>query len=142
MYYPSGKIVAVGVFIRAESSGRYLFLMRADDRYENTWALAGGRVEEAETLFEALSRECVEEIGVAPQWQRLVPLEQFTSPDGRFVYHSFYGVVSDEFLPILNQEHHGYAWVSFNHWPRPLHPGLWNTVQLDEVRAKLHQLNR
>ena len=34
----------------------------------------------------------------------------------------------NEFIPTLNIEHNGYAWVSFNKWPKPLHQGLRNTL--------------
>ena len=137
MYAPRRSIDAAGVFIFALDTKRYLFLMRADARYENTWALTGGRIELGETIADALGRECEEEIGRTPSWVRLVPVEQFTSPDDRFAYHTFFGSVECEFQPVLNDEHTGYAWVEGNRWPRPLHPGLWSTVQLTEVQTKL-----
>lgn len=137
MYVPRRTVEAVGAFIYARDTGRYLFLMRADDRYEDTWALAGGRIESGETTAHALARECQEEIGRVPAWSRLVPVEQFTSPDGRFAYHTLFARVEHEFVPILNDEHSGYAWVSSGRWPRPLHPGLWSTVQFAEVQSKL-----
>lgn len=140
MYVPRRNVEAVGAFIYARDTGRYLFLMRADDRYENTWALVGGRIETGETTIAALTRECSEEIGCVPEWSRLVPIEQFTSPDDRFAYHTLFAAVDREFVPVLNQEHTGYAWVSSGRWPRPLHPGLWSTVQFAEVQTKLRLL--
>lgn len=140
MYAPRTKITGVGVFIRAIDTGRYLFLMRTDEKFSGCWALAGGRVEENETLLDALSRECSEEIGIVPQFLRLAPVEQFTSPDGRFAYHTFFGSVTNEFIPQLNEEHSGFAWTQRGSWPKPLHPGLWSTLQFVEVQTKLKQL--
>ena len=46
-------------------------------------------------------------------------------------------VVKEEFLPKLNDEHDGYAWVSFGKWPKPLHMGLRNTLQNKTNQTKL-----
>jgi hypothetical protein len=46
-------------------------------------------------------------------------------------------VVNNEFLPALNNEHDGYAWVSFGHWPKPLHFGLQNTLTKKVNLSKL-----
>jgi hypothetical protein len=45
--------------------------------------------------------------------------------------------VMQEFQPSLNSEHNGYAWIHSCTWPKPLHPGLWNTVNFDAVRQKI-----
>ena len=42
-----------------------------------------------------------------------------------------------EFIPKLNTEHDGYAWVSFGHWPKPLHQGLRKTIQNKMNQMKL-----
>ena len=39
--------------------------------------------------------------------------------------------------PKLNTEHDGYAWVSFGHWPKPLHQGLRKTIQNKMNQLKL-----
>ena len=46
-------------------------------------------------------------------------------------------LVDSEFIPILNDEHDGYAWVSFTKWPKPLHHGLRNTLQNKTNQLKL-----
>jgi hypothetical protein len=51
------------------------------------------------------------------------------SRDTKFKFHTYLCIVSNEFIPILNREHNGYAWCSFNQWPKPLHEGLRNTLQ-------------
>ena len=75
-----------------------------------------------------------------PDYIRMVPLEQFTTLDGNFVYHTFFCCIADEFAPILNHEHLGYAWIDSMSWPKPMHPGLWNTVNFDAVRGKIESI--
>ena len=70
----------------------------------------------------------------------MIPIEQFTSSDGGFVYHTFFCVVDQEFVPTLNDEHIGWAWIDSGVWPRPMHPGLWSTVNFDAVREKIATL--
>jgi len=136
----SGTLKAVGVLFKSAATGRYLFLLRNDPRHPSTWALPGGKLELNETLLGGMERECTEELGFFPDYQRLVPLEKFTSADGMFEYHTWVCVVDSEFVPVLNHEHLGWAWIDRGHWPRPLHPGLWNTVNVDAVQAKLQQV--
>jgi hypothetical protein len=45
--------------------------------------------------------------------------------------------VKNEFIPKLNNEHDGYAWVSFSKWPKPLHYGLKNTLSKKINLSKL-----
>jgi 8-oxo-dGTP pyrophosphatase MutT (NUDIX family) len=128
---------AVGVWFYSLATDRYLYLMRNDPRHPGSWGLPGGKVESGETLLTAIERECQEELGYFPEYVRMVPLEQFTSSDEKFRYHTFFCCVTQEFQPDLNSEHLGYAWIGSQSWPRPMHPGLWNTVNLDEIRDKI-----
>ena len=133
---------AVGVWFRSVATSRYLYLLRNDTKNPGTWGLPGGKVEAGETLLGAMERECIEELGHMPEYQRLVPLEKFTSADGVFEYHTWICVVSQEFVPTLNHEHLGWAWIDRGTWPRPMHPGLWNTVNLATVQDKIHTVEK
>ena len=61
--------------------------------------------------FETLYREMEEEVGLVPDIDKVIPLNKFTSPNKKFVYHSFVVTVQDEFIPVLNNESDGYCWV-------------------------------
>lgn len=133
----TGTLKAVGVWFRSRDTGRYLYLLRNDIKHPGTWALPGGKLESGETLLGGMERECIEELGSFPTYQRLVPIEKFTSSDGGFEYHTWVCVVANEFVPRLNHEHLGYAWIDAGTWPRPMHPGLWNTINLQAVQDKI-----
>ena len=133
----SRVVKAVGVWFRCNSTGRYLYLLRNDPKHPMTWGLPGGKVEAGETLLGAMERECIEELGSMPEYQRLIPIEKFTSSDNQFEYHTWMCVISNEFIPLLNDEHHGHAWIDRGVFPKPMHPGLWSTVNIDSVKKKL-----
>jgi ADP-ribose pyrophosphatase YjhB (NUDIX family) len=133
----SSIVNAVGVWFYSVNTGRYLYLMRDDPKHPNTWGLPGGRIESGETLIGAITRECTEELGAMPDYIRLVPLEKFTTADQHFAYHTFFCSVATEFVPTLNHEHTGWAWLASGIWPKPMHPGLWSTVNFDAVRDKI-----
>ncbi len=128
---------AVGVWFRSKSTGRYLYLIRNDNKNPGAWGLPGGKIETGETLLGGMERECTEELGSFPAYERLIPLEKFTSADGAFEYHTWVCVVAGEFTPVLNHEHLGWAWIDAGTWPRPMHPGLWNTVNIEAVQSKI-----
>ena len=131
----SSPVNAVGIWFYAQDTQRYLYLLRNDPRHPGTWGLPGGKIDAGETLIQAIERECTEEMGAMPNYIRLAPLEKFTSADKGFVYHTFFCSVATEFTPVLNDEHVGWAWIASGHWPKPMHPGLWSTVNFEIGRA-------
>jgi 8-oxo-dGTP pyrophosphatase MutT (NUDIX family) len=133
----SSSVNAVGVWFYSVSTQSYLYLLRNDTRHPNSWGLPGGKIEAGETMFDAIQRECVEELGSMPKYIKLLPVEKFTSADGQFAYHTFFCSIDCEFLPCLNNEHLGWAWIKSGTWPKPMHPGLWSTVNFDSVQDKI-----
>jgi 8-oxo-dGTP pyrophosphatase MutT (NUDIX family) len=129
---------SAGIFFFSLNSSRFLYLLRTDPKNPGNWGIPGGKIEKKETLFEGLSRECREEIGFFPVDAKLIPIQKFTNHS--FIYHTFFCPVKEEFIPVLNEEHCGYAWVGDNQYPKPLHPGLFNTINFDVVVGKLKAL--
>lgn len=123
------EIVCSGALFYSLKTKRFLFLHRRNGKHNNLWGLVGGTNEGSETPWEGLQREITEEIGELPSITKTMPLETFVSTDSKFQFHTYLCVVEDEFILHLNEEHDGYAWVSFGHWPKPLHHGLRNTLQ-------------
>lgn len=138
----SSIITAVGIWFYSIDTQRYLYLMRNDPKHPNCWGLPGGKVETGETLIDGIRRECVEELGTMPEYLKLVPLEKFTTSDSGFEYHTFFCSVAEEFVPTLNDEHNGWAWINSGVWPRPMHPGLWSTVNFNAVRDKIQTMEQ
>ena len=130
-------ITCSGALFYTLDTNRFLFLHRAKGKRNNMWVLVGGTNEGLETPWEGLKREISEEIGSFPDIKKTLPLESFISADSKFHFHTYLCVVQSEFIPILNDEHNGYAWCSFTKWPKPLHHGLRNTLQSKVNLSKL-----
>lgn len=120
-------IICSGALFYSIDTKRFLFLHRANGRRSNVWGLVGGTNEVCETPWEGLQREIVEEIGNV-SIKKTIPLETFVSKDNKFKFHTYLCLIEHEFIPSLNKEHNGYAWCSFEHWPKPLHEGLRSTL--------------
>ena len=133
---------AVGIWFFSRATRRYLYLLRNDTRHPDSWGLPGGKCNRDESLLDGILRECQEELGISFASSKFLPIEKFTSAEGTFVYNTFFCAVDQEFLPTLNDEHQGYAWIDSGVWPRPMHPGLWNTVNLDAVQQKIRQVEQ
>jgi len=136
-------ISAAGVLFLAKDTGRCLFQLRnSDKRQKHTWGFWGGMMENAETPFECIQRELEEEIGLVPVLQKLNPIDVYQSKDKNFMYYSFVYVVDKEFIPVLNNESFGYAWVGIGQWPKPLHDGARSTLGRNKGISKLHTILR
>ena len=136
----SNSIEGVGTFIYSTSTRRYLFLLRDTSKYSGTWGLAGGKIEAGEQVLTSLYRELSEELGFDFADTKVIPIEKFTSDNGKFSYHTFLIPITSEFMPNLNDEHRGYCWVHLEDYPKPLHPGVWRTINFDAVVSKIKTL--
>jgi len=135
------QIICSGGLFLARDTKRFLFLLRAQGKTTDTWGIVGGKKEPSDlTLVEALQREIVEEIGKSSSIEKIIPLELFTSNDQNFQYSTYIVIVEKEFIPILNQEHSGYAWCNYKNWPKPLHQGLKNSLSNRVTKAKIEVL--
>jgi 8-oxo-dGTP pyrophosphatase MutT (NUDIX family) len=133
------NITCSGALFFAKKTKRFLLLHRTNKRNQ-LWGLVGGKNEDGETAWKGLEREINEELGFPPNINKTIPLETFTSNDEKFLFHTYFCVVDEEFIPRLNHEHDGYAWVDYSKWPKPLHNGLQKTLKNVEIKRKLETL--
>jgi 8-oxo-dGTP pyrophosphatase MutT (NUDIX family) len=132
-------MICSGALFYACDTGRFLFLHRTQGKRSNVWGLVGGVNELNETPWAACKREIFEEIGEV-NILKTMPLERFCSKNGFFEYHTYVCLIKEEFIPILNYEHDGYAWVAYSKWPKPLHYGVMNTLANKANISKLHTI--
>lgn len=129
---------SAGIFFYCKITNRYLYLLRSDKN--PSWSIPGGKIERDESLLQGLERECLEEMQIWHADWKLIPIQKFVN--NTFTYHTFFCEVNEEFRPVLNNEHCGYAWVDDELYPKPLHPGLFSTVNIDLVQEKLKLLTQ
>lgn len=138
------KIRASGAIFLSIQTGRVMMVQRSERvSHSCKWAFVGGKIEEGEDVLGGLSRELSEEIGFVPHFLKVYPFDHFVSQDKRFEYSSVVILTPNEFIPMLNHENMGYAWITPPYWPRPLHPGARACLEnsglvknLNEVRLK------
>ena len=139
--YHKPPVTAAGVVFLAQETGRCLLQLRnSDKRYKHTWGFWGGMMENGETPFESIQRELKEEIGFVPDMTKLNPIDIYQSRNKKFYYYSFAYVTKTEFMPELNSESAGYAWVNIGVWPKPLHQGAYNTLMRNGGADKLQKI--
>lgn len=136
---PQNPVTGIGALFYCVTTQRCLYLLRSQ-KQKNTWGLVGGKQNQGECTQHTLYREFAEEIGSVPMPNKLIPIETFTSDDGYFRFITYVCAVPTEFVPVLNHEHHGYCWVKLGEYPKPLHPGLWSTVNFEVIRQKIATL--
>jgi 8-oxo-dGTP pyrophosphatase MutT (NUDIX family) len=135
------QIICSGGLFLSRDTKRFLFLLRNQGKTAGTWGLVGGKKEPTDiTPYDALTREITEEVGNTPKIKKVIPLELFTSNDQNFQYNTYVLMVEKEFIPTLNEEHSGYAWCTFDAFPKPLHQGVRNSFTNRAIRAKLELL--
>jgi ADP-ribose pyrophosphatase YjhB (NUDIX family) len=131
------EIVCSGALFYALNTKRFLMLYRQNGKRNKQWGIVGGTNEDCETPWEGLKREIKEEIFHHPDVIKTIPLETFISSDEKFQFHTYLCLIENEFIPVLNEEHDGYAWVGYGNWPKPLHQGLRNTLSSKINKVKL-----
>jgi len=131
------KIVCSGALFYAKTTGRILLLQKSNGKHRGTWSLVGGTNEAGENAWQGLMREMEEEIGSVPDILKSIPLETFVSNDSVFNFHTYLCVVNEEFIPIISEEHSGWAWTTIDQAPKPLHQGLRSSFSNRAIRTKL-----
>ena len=134
------KIVCSGAVFYAKSTRRILLLQKAHGKHSGTWGLVGGTNIEGENPWQGLQREVQEEIGLMPTVIKTIPLETFVSNDKVFNFHTYLCVIDNEFIPMLSDEHCGWAWATIDQAPKPLHQGLRTSFSSKIIRNKLQTI--
>lgn len=135
------EIICSGGLFLAKDTKRFLFLLRTQPKTLGTWGLVGGKEEPEDFIpYNTLMREVSEEVGRTPTIKKVVPLEMFVSMDQKFQYNTYVLLVEREFIPTLNSEHNGYAWVDLGAWPKSLHRGVRKSLSNKIIRTKLEIL--
>lgn len=127
-------VYAAGCLLLAKNTKKLCFQLRSDMTKKNpsTWSFWGGKSENFERTIDTIKREISEETNLdMSHILKFYPLHKYVSKDNQFEYQAYITLIDNEFVPILNHESGGYAWVTNGIYPRPLHFGtkaiLFNT---------------
>lgn len=125
-----------GSIVMARTTGRLLLQYRsAFVEQPHTWGTWGGAVDPGLSPESAAIEEFEEETGKRKSDLRdIIPLHVFKHESG-FQYHNFLFVVDDEFSPRPSRDNEwemeGFRWTVYGKWPKPLHFGLKNLIEVD-----------
>jgi 8-oxo-dGTP pyrophosphatase MutT (NUDIX family) len=134
-------VKASGCILLSEDTKRILLQLRKPDRKnKNYWGFWGGGAHNGELPVQTIERELVEELGFLPKITKFYPLHKMISNDESFEYDTFLATVPTEFTPHVNGESEGYAWVNYDRYPVPLHPGAKLVLQNPRIMSKIRTI--
>lgn len=137
-YQKSNKlhIVAVTAMIR-DGDGRYLVLKRGEHEvaYPGMYIFPGGKVEDNETVDEALANEIEEETGLKMKPGKILVKDgTFVRPDGQSVKVFSYLVEVEKTEPVtLSDDHTDYRWLDPADLDTIEHPGYTDEFKRAEA---------
>ena len=101
----------------AVSDGRLLLIRRGHEPATGQWSVPGGRVEEGETVAEAVVRELREETGVDGTCGDLVGWVERIGPDHHYVILDFRVRVEGSPAPVSGDDASEAAWIPLDRVP-------------------------
>ena len=127
--------VGVGViFVRGDT----VFLAKRHGAHgEDTWASAGGHLENGDTLEECGRREAMEELGVTVEDLRYLCVSNIIAYDKHYVDIEFLGEIGDQEPRLMEPESFiASGWFSLDDLPEPLFHAM--RYALDSYRTGQH----
>jgi len=106
--------IGAGTLFMARDTCRFMIQKRS--RFVNephTYGIVGGKVDEEETIEDALNREIEEETEYEGSVD-FIPAYIYETPTKSFRYHNFLGIVDNEFVPQDSWESDGYKWLELD----------------------------
>src|ERR1019366_7398313 len=126
-------IEAAGIlFLAPENKALFLKRSTAGD-HAGAWCFPGGKLKKDELPEDAAAREAKEELGFLIEGIRTEHTRSQAVEGVDFT--TFLQRVSNEFKPILDEEHSGYQWAPVDNPPEPLHPGCAVAI----ARLSMHE---
>lgn len=136
-------IQGAGCLIIASSTSRIFLLQRSqNETFPLTWAFPGGSVDPAESPYKAAKREMLEETGIDLSTINLKLAHRTKITNPYFEYYTYFGIVQDEFTPVLNYESESYGWFDLDELPTPLHPGVQTTFSYLKSSKEFNKIVR
>jgi 8-oxo-dGTP diphosphatase len=121
---------AVGCF--CIHNGKVLLVQRQlGKRYELHWGIPTGKIEAGETPSQCMTRELMEEVGIASQLEELVPMATYLVDDRGpvFEYDAFVLELSSAPEIVLQQDElRAFEWLPLGSTKRPVVPFFYNTL--------------
>lgn len=130
-------IMCSGALCYSLKTSRFLLLQKGYGKHYGTWGVVGGKLQPHESPIDGLKREVYEETNFSLADNKIIPLETFISSNKVFHFYTYMCIVNDEFIPILSDEHIGWAWATLHNFPTPMHPGLKQSLNSTVVRTKI-----
>lgn len=116
----------VGCIFISKNNSKFLLLRRSDkdpkDYYAGYWSILTGHIDDGELPYQAMDRECNEEIGTNKNLFKFNKYKIYSTPK-KNKFHLYYTLVPNTFEPYLNQENMDYLWCDMEELPTPLYPG-------------------
>lgn len=132
---------ATGIIFLTKKTKRILYLLRNPQKsFPLTWCFPGGKIEHNETVVQGLDREIYEEVGEIPNILYSFYINTYSNESKSFTFHTFLGIIEDEFIPHISDEHIGYCWCDMDRFPKPIHPKIRNIFQNKILMKDIHFL--
>lgn len=108
--------IGAGIIPVCTETKRILLGFRSSEVMEpHTWGGFGGKLDIDEGIDENIKEASLRELQEETEYVGDITLiNAFVYKHGNFEYHNFFGIVPNEFEPILNWENEKYEWFTYD----------------------------